>query len=222
VIPLEDLWQPILEYPMPRDLRLRAAGMLRIFAGIARSMNPTPPTPSMNVTPQLEWLSRGDIVYELSASLLLERSVAESASGAHRDLTPDTGELVPPKKGSAPFRFELQRVIGIDLRRFDTVNRLFTLAPHYGLAMLRLLVESELVPADYSSELAGRQRTRIATRDTSMAVFPININAPDADTIATAADTIEEFLMLDDTRIAALAEQLGFPEFEKIEVVRRA
>ena len=73
VIPLEDLWQPMLDHPMPRDLRLRAAGMLRLFAGISRSMGPTPQTPSMNTTPQLEWLSRGDIVHELSASLLIER-----------------------------------------------------------------------------------------------------------------------------------------------------
>ena len=214
VIPLEDLWQPLLEHPMPRDLRLRAAGMLRLFAGISRSMCPTSQTPSMNTTPQLEWLSRGDIVHELSASLLIEQSVAEASSGAPRDTALDAGELLPPKKGSAPFRFELQRIVGIDLRRFETVNRLFALAPHFGLALLRLIVDRDIVPADYPNELAGRQRTRISTRDTSLVVYPININAPNAETVATAADAIEDFLMFDDAKIGALAEMVGFPEFE--------
>ena len=222
VIPLEDLWQPLLEHPMPRDLRLRAAGMLRLFAGISRSMCPTSQSPSMNTTPQLEWLSRGDIVHELSASLLIEQSVAEASSGAPRDIAPEAGELLPPKKGSAPFRFELQRIAGIDLRRFETVNRLFALAPHFGLAFLRLIVDRDIVPADYPNELAGRQRTRIATRDTSLVVYPININAPNAETVATAADAIEDFLMLDDAKVGALAEMIGFPEFEVIEIVRRS
>ena len=113
-------------------------------------------------------------------------------------------------------------MVGIDLRRFETVNRLFALAPHFGLALLRLLVQRDIVPADYPPELANRQRTRIATHDTSLVVFAININAPDAESIAEAASAIEDFLMLDDEKIAALAERLDFPEFEALEIVRRA
>ena len=162
VVPLEDLWQPILGYSMPSGLRLRADGILRIFARIARSMGPTPQMPSTNTTPQLEWLSRGDVVHELSASLLIEQRAVETTSEASREISLDSDELLPPKKGSAPFRFELQRVVGIDLRRFETVNRLFTLAPHFGLAFLRLLVERDIVPADYPTELANRQRRRLS------------------------------------------------------------
>jgi hypothetical protein len=131
-------------------------------------------------------------------------------------------ELPPPKKSSSPFRLELQRVIGIDLRRFETLNRLFALAPHFGLAFLRLLVTRDIVAADYPDELAKRQRTRLAVHDSAPVVFAININAVNADSIAAATAAIEEFLMLDDARIAALAEELEFPEFEHIAVARRA
>ena len=162
VVPLEDLWPPILGHSMPSGLRLRADGILRIFAKIARSIGPTPQMPSMNTTPQLEWLSRGDIVHELSASLLIEQRAVEATGEAPREIAPDSDELPPPKKGSAPFRFELQRVVGIDLRRFETVNRLFALAPHFGLALLRLLVEHDVVPAGYPTELVNRQRTRLS------------------------------------------------------------
>ena len=102
------------------------------------------------------------------------------------------------------------------------MNRLCTLAPHFGLALLCLLVLRDVVPADYPPELANRQRARLATHDTSLVVFPITINAPDSESIATAAAAIEDFLMLEDEKIAALAERLDFPEFEAIEVVRRA
>jgi hypothetical protein len=221
VIPLEDLWQPILEHPMPRDLRLRAAGMLRLFASISRSMVPTPLMPSMSTTPQFEWLSRGDVVHELAATLLIEQRSRGASSETPREPATDSGELPPPRRGSAPFRFELQRVVGIDLRRFDTVNRLFKLAPHVSLAMLRLLVERDVVPADYPTELAGRQRARIAKNDRSEVVFPININAPDADSVTAAADAIEDFLLFDDARIAALAEAVNFPDFESLEIARR-
>ena len=222
MVPLEDLWLPILEHAMPNGLHARAAGMLRIFSNIARTMGPTPQLPSMNTTPQLEWLSRGDTVHELAASLLIEQRALEANSESPRGPALDSDVLVPPKKGSTPFRFELQRVVGIDLRRFETVNRLFALAPHFGLAFLRLLVSRDIVPADYPPELANRQRTRLATRDTSLVVFSINVNAPNAETVAAAADAIEDFLMYDDVKIGALAETVGFPEFEALEIVRRA
>ena len=222
VIPLEDLWQPILDYAMPSGLNARAAGILRIFAGIARTMVPTPQNPSRNTTPQLEWLSRGDIVYELSASLLIEQRAVETNSELARRTALDRDELLPPKKGSAPFRFVVPRVLGIDVRRFETVNRLLDVAPHFGLALLRLFVERDIVPASYPVEIANRQRTRIANRDPSLAIFPININAPDAETIAAAAAAIEDFLMFDDAKIASLAEALEFPEFEALEIARRA
>ena len=77
-------------------------------------------------------------------------------------------------------------------------------------------------PRTTRRELADRQRTRIATHDTSLVVFAININAPDAESIATASEAIEDFLMFDDEKIASLAERCEFPEFEGIEVVRRA
>ena len=222
VVPLEDLWQPILGYVMPSVLQSQAAGILRIFSRIAKTMGPTPQTPSTNVTPQLEWLTRGDVVHELSSSLLIEQRALETNGGVPRDLAPDAGELLPPKKGSAPFRFELQRVVGIDLRRFETVNRMFALAPHFGLAFLRLLVSRDVVPASYQTELANRQRVRLSVHDPTLVVFPITINAPDAETTETAAAAIEEFLMLDDIRIATLAESCEFPEFEAVEIVRRA
>ena len=181
VVPLEDLWQPILGYAMPSVLQSQAAGILRIFSNIARTMGPTPQMPSTNYTPQLEWLTRGDVVHELSSSLLIEQRALETNSEAPRELTTDTDELLPPKKGSAPFRFEVQRVVGIDLRRFETVNRMFAVAPHFGLAFLRLLVERDIVPASYQTELANRQRVRLSVHDPTLAVFPININAPDAE-----------------------------------------
>ena len=117
VVPLEDLWQPILGYVMPSVLQSQAAGILRIFSNIAKTMGLTPQTPSTNWTPQVEWVSRGDVVHELSASLLIEQRALETHSAGPRELAPDAGELVPPKKGSAPFRFELRRVVGIDLRQ---------------------------------------------------------------------------------------------------------
>ena len=222
VVPLEDLWLPILGHAMPRGLRQRAEGMLRIFATISRTMGMTSQTPSMNTTPQFEWLSRGDVVHELSASLLIEQRAIGTTREAQRETAIESDELMPPKKGSAPFRFELQRVVGIDLRRLGTINRLLTVAPHFGLAFLQLLVDLNIVPADYPLELANRQRQRIAKHDVTLAVFPININAPDSETLAAAAEAIEDFLMFDDSRIAALAERPAFPEFETIEVVRRA
>ena len=200
----------------------RAEGMLRIFATISRTMGMTSQTPSMNTTPQFEWLSRGDVVHELSASLLIEQRAIGTTREAQRETAIESDELMPPKKGSAPFRFELQRVVGIDLRRLGTINRLLTVAPHFGLAFLQLLVDLNIVPADYPLELANRQRQRIAKHDVTLAVFPININAPDSETLAAAAEAIEDFLMFDDSRIAALAERPAFPEFETIEVVRRA
>ena len=222
VVPLEDLWQPLLGYSMPNPLISRADGVLRIFTRIARAIGLTPQVPSTNVTPQLEWLSRGEVVYELSASLLIEEEVVAKAGGNLRESLRDADELLPPKKGTAPFRFELQRVVGIDLRRFETVNQLFTLAPHFGLAFLRLLVENDLVPADYPTELVNRQKSRLAAHDASLVKYLLNVNAPDAESKATAAAAIEDFLMLDDARIAALAERIGFPEFEAVEIVRRA
>ena len=222
IVPLEDLWQPILGYAMPSVLQSQAAGILRIFSNIARTMGPTPQIPSTNYTPQLEWLTRGDVVHELSSSLLIEQRALETNREAPRESTIDTDELLPPKKGSAPFRFDVQRVRGIDLRRFETVNRMFAVAPHFGLAFLRLLVERDIVPASYATELANRQRVRLSVHDPTLAVFAININAPDAETVETAAAAFEEFLMLDDIKIAALAEACEFPEFEAVEIVRRA
>ena len=52
------------------------------------------------------------------------------------------------------------------------MNRLFALAPHFGLAFLRLLVNRDIVPADYPTELANRQRARLATHDISLVVLP--------------------------------------------------
>ena len=222
VVPLEDLWQPILGYAMPSVLQSQAAGILRIFSRIARTMGLTPQMPSTSYTPQFEWLTRGDVVHELSSSLLIEQRALETNSEAPREVAPDAGELVPPKKGTAPFRFEVQRVVGIDLRRFEAVNRMFAVAPHFGLAFLRLLIERDVVPASYATELANRQRGRLSINDRTTVVFALNINAPDAETLETAATAFEEFLMLDDIKIAALAEKCEFPEFEAVEVVRRA
>jgi hypothetical protein len=222
VVPLEDLWQPLLGGVMPSTLRERAAGIFRMFSNVARSMGLTPQNPSTNFAPQSGWCSRGSYVHELASSLLIEQGAREVHVEIPRELSIESDELVPPKKGSAPFRFEALRTIGIDLRRFETVNRMFTIAPHFGLAFLRLLVERGIVPASYTTELANRQRARLSCNDSSLAVFPITINAPDAETIDAAAESFEEFLTFDDIRIAALAEKCEFPEFESVEVLRRA
>jgi hypothetical protein len=78
------------------------------------------------------------------------------------------------------------------------------------------------VQADYPAELVRRQRVRIESHDaSSVATFTITLSTPDGDSIANAASVIEDFLMFDDARIATLAERVGFPEFETVEVVRR-
>ena len=124
---------------MPRGLRQLAEGMLRIFATISRTMGMTSQTPSMNTTPQFEWLSRGDVVHELASSLLIEQRAIESTSEAQRVSALENDELLPPKKGSAPFRFELQRLV---VHRFAQVRArsidCSQYAPHFGLAFLQL------------------------------------------------------------------------------------
>jgi hypothetical protein len=184
-------------------------------------MGPTPQNYSTKYTPQSEWCTRSSCVYELASSLLIEQDYFEKHAEIPREPSIENDKLVPPKKYSATFRFEVLRVIGIDLRRFDTVNRMFAVAPHFGLAFVRFLIVREIVPASYASELANRKRTRISVHDANFVVFPITINAPDAESVATAAETIEEFLMFDYIRIAALAEKCEFQEFASIEVVRR-
>lgn len=96
-------------------------------------------------------------------------------------------------------------MLGIDLRKIETLNQLLTLAPHFGIAFLQLFVDLEIVPADYLTILANRQRKRIANHDVTLVVFLININAPDAKTLAVAT-AFDYLSMYDDINISALAE----------------
>ena len=77
-----------------------------------------------------------------------------------------------------------------------------------------------MTDASYARELCEVQRCRIAQKDASMRVWMINLTLVDGEAHIRAAKALQDFLLYSDEAIAEFAQNLGFPEFEVIEVAR--
>ena len=102
------------------------------------------------------------------------------------------------------------------------LNRLMELTPHVGLAALERFISADVTDASYARELCAEQRNRIAQKDTTQRVWMINLTLVDGEAHTRAAKALTRFLKYSDEAIAECAQILGFPEFEVIEVARRA
>ena len=133
----------------------------------------------------------------------------------------NTGELLPPKIGSARFRFHIPDDIGLGRGRIKVINRLMELTPHFGLALLQMLVSADFIDSGYPRELCDVQQRRIAERDTKMRTLELNIALIDTPHRKRASDALIEIYIMSDEAIAAHAQFIGYPKFEAIEVARR-
>ena len=65
-------------------------------------------------------------------------------------------QINEPKYSSAPFRFFLNSASGLNRRRMETINRLLRIVLRSGLALLKRLIEAEVIGSEYPAEVRAR------------------------------------------------------------------
>ena len=221
VAPLSELWRPLLTGCAPINPVDIGIGILRMWAKVSFQMCRSGPAPSTNYAPQYAWLNRGPIHIELEESLRQELLHWQHVAHFENPPHPGVGELLPPRQGTAPFRFQLVRESGLDRRRIDALNRLMELVPHVGLAVMDRLINADVMDANYPAELRNTQQHRIEQGDKELRVFMLNITLPDQAHHERAANALLDVLRLDDEGLADSVRAMQFPEFENLDVVRR-
>ena len=88
------------------------------------------------------------------------------------------------------------------------------LVPHAGLALLQMLIESDLIPHFATAEVCATQNARIVAQAKSEHAYGLNVVVYDDESRVMLRNTIDRFLLLDDEHISAIAATTGFPEFD--------
>ena len=145
LVDLEMLWKPHLGGQVPDDLVNRARGILQLFLRIADSI-PLPKTDQVTSwVPGFEWFSRPDNGYELATSLILEEHKSRFEEQSRRVRQVPFGRLNLAPQPVSAFYFRLTRTHDLDQPKHEASNRMLRIAPHLGLALLVMLVESGLI-----------------------------------------------------------------------------
>ena len=202
LVELDMLWGPNLEGLVPDDLVARARGILQLFQRIA---DPIPhPNTSDAVTwiPVFDWFSRPD-VYELAISIMLEehKSRYEERSGPVQPAPFGRQNFAP--QPSTPFYFRITRSYELEHGKLKAANRLMRMAPHLGLALLMMLVDSGLITEAHTKEMRQEHTRRHLASETSMRVYDIAVNAPNRDLQRVFYRTVNAFLASDDDTLLA-------------------
>ena len=191
----------------------RARALLRLFHKLDGTLRPPPVFQSTDYTPGLPYFSH---VFELCHSLLLEKRHFESATNVARVRAAVLPPLLPLRRPSAPFRFFVQRQLGLDPRRTEVVNRLCRLVPQFGIALVNRLVHANVLSEITAAEWAERQVVRVQRRDREEAVFVIVLAVQDDRVLGRAQDVLAQILNFDDAAIASYASMHNFPDFENV------
>ena len=142
LIPIADVYEPLVGAEFPERTVDRASALLRLFHKLDSTLLPPPVFQSTDYTPGLPYFSH---VFELCHSLLLEKRHFESAANVARARAAVLPPLLPLRRPSAPFRFFVQRQLSLDPRRTEVVNRLCRLVPHFGIALVNRLVHANVL-----------------------------------------------------------------------------
>ena len=197
------LWGPKLGGLVPDDLVARARGILQLFQRIA---DPIPhPNTSDAVTwiPGFDWFSRPDNVYELATSIMLEEHKSRYDERARRVRPAPFGRLNFAPQPSTPFYFRITRSYELEHGKLEAANRLMRMAPHLGLALLMMMVDSGLITEARSDKMRQEHTRRHLASETSMRVYDIAINAPNHDLQRVFYRTVNAFLASDDDTLLA-------------------
>ena len=172
---------------------------------------------SSNWTPAGDWYSRLVRTRELPKLLHLELQFGQVESRRQRYGAGRRLRLNEPRHGTAPFHFALAELPGVDSRRVLVTNRLCSLRPQAGFALLVCLVDANLVTARYQNDLRERQQHRLEAGGQSDFKFRVVMTALTEMDVRRAVDAICDYLNWDDDRVASAAESLHFPECEHLE-----
>ena len=214
LVNLKQLWMPLLRTPPSNNPVDRARGMLQLFDRIAKGIPIPPAVDIVHWTPPMEWQSAPHRVVKLNASLRLEVQSSYFEVRAQRALNAAQDRLAAPVRGSAPFSFELCITGTINNGKVATANALMRLLPHPGLALLQMLIESDLIPHFATAEVCATQNARIVAQAKSEHAYGLNVVVYDDESRVMLRNTIDRFLLLDNEHISAIAATTGFPEFD--------
>ena len=104
---------------------------------------------------------------------------------------------------SLPFYFRITRSHELDHGKLEIANRLMRIAPHLGLALLMMLVDSGLITEARSEEMRQEHTRRHLASEMSMRVYDIGVNAPNRDLQRVFYKTVNAFLASDDDTLRA-------------------
>ena len=155
-------------------------------------------------------------MFELCHLLLLEKRHFESAANVALARAAVLTPRLPLRRPSAPFRFFVQRQLGLDPRRKEVVNRRCRLVPYFGIALVNRVVHANVLFEITAAEWAERQVVQVQRRDHEKAVFVILIAVHDDRVLGRTQDVLAQMLNFDDAAIASYASMHNFPEFENV------
>ena len=199
---------------MPNDLVDRGRNILQLFQRISDSI-PRPKTDLVTAwVPGFEWFSRPDNVYELATSLMLEERKSRFEEQSRRVHQTPFGRLNLAPKPASPFYFRLTNTHDLDQPKLAATNRLLRIAPHLGLALLVMLVETGLITETRQEALRRKQKGHHLANDTTTPVYEIAPNAPTRDKQHRFYTTVNPFLAADDDTLRARSRAAEWPDFE--------
>ena len=219
LIPLSDTWDHLIGGEFPTDAEDQAKALLKLMHKLDGALGQPSPLQSTEYVPPCPYYSHRFKVFELCESLLLEKRYFESPANVARALAAVPPQLLRPVWGSAPFRFHLQRAVGLDPRRIEVCNCLCRLVPHFGLALLNRFVANDVIPERVQAEMIDRQVARIGRGEREDFVFTLAIPVHETGVRARAEHVLTAILQVDDEAIAAYASMVAFPEFENVRIV---
>ena len=102
-----------------------------------------------------------------------------------------------------PLYFRLTRTHDLDRPKLDALNRLLRIAPHLGLALLVMLVESGLITETRQEALRRKHTGRHLANDTTTHVYGIALDAPTRKKQHRFYKTVNAFFVADDNMFRA-------------------
>ena len=124
------------------------------------------------------------------------------------------GRLNLAPQPASPFYFRLTRTHDLDQPKLDASNRLLRIAPHLGLALLVMLVESGLITETRQEALRREQTGRHLANDTTTHVYEIAPYVPMREKQHRFYKTVNAFLAADEDTLSARSRAAEWPDFE--------
>ena len=155
---------------MPDDLVARAHGILQLFQRIADPIPHPNTSDAVMWIPGFDWCLRPDNVIELATSIMLEKHQSGYEERSRRLRPAPFGRQNFAPQPSSPVYFKITRSYELDHWKLEATNRLMRIAPHMGLALLMMLVDSGLITEARSEEMLQEHAPAFRKRDVNACV----------------------------------------------------